>query len=440
MAHPRGFASLLQLLLIGAVAYFATGLVLELLLGKDAGVVQDGGDIGPMEFAADILAEEDDYVADIRAAAQFARERWSYAEHRAEISGLDLDAAEAEGLRRLGDTPDEAAFMAALTWFVSQMEDGHSWIKFPNHQLPGPRRWPFALVEVAEGVMVRAVEEGTARPVPGDILLAVDGVDVEEWIAAREDRVFASTDGSRRRQAIRHLAGWDEEVPTRRFRFRGADGAENEVAYFRPGNFSPPPDSGWPGPPEGRDAILAATYAEIDGIIGELAGARALVLDLRGNPGGTDLLGQFLVDRLVAGDYIYFQLAALSGSGWRDFHPLESSAPEGANALRVPTAVLLDEGTFSTADNVAACLEAVHPEAVFVGRPNGAGTGAPRPHELPRTGTTISFCTQRVLNADGRMGEGISVALDRPVTWTREDVLQGRDPDLAAALELLKAD
>jgi hypothetical protein len=143
------------------------------------------------------------------------------------------------------------------------------------------------------------------------------------------------------------------------------------------------------------------------------------------------------VDRLVKPGYTYSRLAVQGNNRWGRFSTHGSSAPKGEHFLRVPTICLLDEGTFSTADNVAACLADVHPDIRFVGRPNGAGTGAPRSFELPRTGTRITFCTMQVKTPNGRMGEGISVELDHPVQWTREDVLRGRDPDLAAGLGLL---
>ena len=43
----------------------------------------------------------------------------------------------------------------------------------------------------------------------------------------------------------------------------------------------------------------------------------------------------------------------------------------------------------------------------------------------------------RVHSPSGAMIEGTGVTPDLPVEWTREDVLEGSDPDLAAALDLL---
>ncbi len=453
--------------LIGVASFFGVGMLI------DSGAIGNGLEQEPVEFEASILEEPNDFVADIRAAAQLARERWSYAEHRRELDGVDLDATEAAALAMLGDEPTAADFRRALTFFVAGLHDGHAGViqaASESYALPGRSCWPLTLTEVAEGIMVNGIAEGVEGLTRGDLVVAVDDRPIEEWISEAEHRVFASTDTSRRRRAIEEVARWDD-AESHLFRIQKKDGStatlelpllaafekppepnlieterahrllDAEIGYFRPGNFSPPPDSGWPGPAEGRDAILADSYAEFDAVIGELQSAKAFILDLRGNPGGTDLLGQFLVDRFVDGDYTYFQLSALGKNGWRDFHPLGSSAPPGKHSFAgKPIAVLIDEYTFSTADNAAAALDAAHPHAIFVGRPNGAGTGAPRPFELPRTKTKIYFCTQRVKTPAGHIGEGISIELDIPVRWTREDVLQGRDPDLAAAIAALSLD
>ncbi|NQU50494.1 MAG: hypothetical protein HQ519_17735 [Planctomycetes bacterium] len=462
MTAPRTWHSLLgtivACLLLGMATYWLTIWVLQ------ASSSDEGQQ--PVELDASILQETDPYLADLRAAAQIVRERWSYGEHRAQISGLDLAALEKTAVALLGDQPDNRTFKLALTYFIAGLKDGHAFVSTPEHTLAAKHRWPFSLVEVAEGIMVHGVHADLPSPKPGDLLRTVDGVAIEEFISNAEHQVFASTDLSRRHQAIQFMCKWDTN-PEREFGFESADAKqfavssslppyyqtmttpaliskerkhrmlENGVAYFCPGNFSPPADSGWPGPPEKRDAILADTYAEFDRIIGELAQCRALILDLRHNPGGTDLLGQFLVDRLVDPGYVYYQLSSDFGMGWLNFGKHKSTAAKGENSIRAPLICLIDERTFSTADNVAACLADVHPNVRFVGRPNGAGTGAPRPFELPRTGATIHFCTMRVRTPNGRMGEGLSIPLTESVTWTRDDVLQLRDPDLQKALDLL---
>lgn len=452
-----------------AVVFYGTFYVLEFFHDEDSG----GAPLVPFEFRGEYLQLEDPYHADLLAAFEVVRARWSYEAYRTEFSGLDLDALESEALAILGDPSTKLSFHHALRHYIGGLKDGHAFVAFPLELFFEGKRWPFSLVEVAEGIMVYGVSEvriGDAevvppdrRPLQGDLLISIDDRPVDAWIADTEKLVYASTDPSRRAEAIDHMVRTDTATE-RTFVFENQAGETyswhctlpphyrsapkvpegsrepehrnlaGNLGYYRPGSFSPPPNSGWPGPPENRDAILADSYAEMDRVIATFADADGLILDLRNNPGGTDLLGMYLVDRLVEGSYTYYRLSGDGKNGYTGFHKHDSTAPDGSSSFHGPLVCLIDEGTFSTADNVAACLEGVHPNVHFIGRPNGAGTGAPRSFELPRTQTTVSFCTMRVKTPNGDISEGRSVALQQKVVWTRADVLEGRDPDLDAAV------
>lgn len=465
--------------LFGYAVAIGTGLVLRWLdvgsSSSDWAVIPSAEN--PFIFSEHYAAMEDPFEADLLATFEVVRARWSYAEHRADLSGLDLDALEQEARDILGSPGTKLSFHLAMRRYIAGLEDGHAFVSFPLALFFEGHRWPFSLVEVEEGIMIYGVTEvfdweedvlpPNRRPQQGDLLLSVDGRPVDDWIRETEQAVYASSEASRRAEAVDHMVRTDTSSQ-RTFTFLSKDGEpffwecalpahyrtvptapglpreplhqmlDGNIGYFRPGDFTPPPDRGWPGPPEHRDAILADSYARLDKVIAELSDAKGLILDLRNNPGGTDLLGMYLVDRLMQDSYVYYRLSAATKNGFTSFRDHESTAPAGDASYRGPIVCMIDEGTFSTADNVAACLHAVHPNVQFVGRPNGAGTGAPRPFELPRTGTTVSFCTMRVQTPEGQMGEGIPVPLDQAVTWTREDVLQGRDPDLEVALALLR--
>jgi len=212
----------------------------------------------------------------------------------------------------------------------------------------------------------------------------------------------------------------------------------NGIAFFRPGDFAPPEGSGFAeASPSRREEILADSYAELARTFASFEHARALILDLRGNLGGTDLLGQALVRYLVPPVFTYFSLSALHGNGWSKPHPYVISAPAPEYSFHGRLVCLIDERTFSVADNVAACLRDLHPHVKFIGRNTGSGTGAPRPFVLPRTGTQVTLCTQRVYSPKGRMIEGVGVAPDIEVIRSRDDVLAGRDRALLTALDEL---
>jgi C-terminal processing protease CtpA/Prc len=188
-------------------------------------------------------------------------------------------------------------------------------------------------------------------------------------------------------------------------------------------------------PVEERDAFLEKDKAALDAVFDKALEAkpRAVILDLRGNGGGTDLLGIHAAQRLVGRRFRYFQLSAKYSGAWSPPHGQWHSPRKPT--LEAPLFVLIDEGVFSTADNFARCLDEMRPDAVFIGRPTGAGTGAPAViATLPHSGAVVSACTQRVYGPVQTLIEGVGTTPDIPVVWTVEDGAQGRDPDLAAAL------
>src|SRR5690606_17871524 len=191
--------------------------------------------------------------------------------------------------------------------------------------------------------------------------------------------------------------------------------------------------------PAQRDTLLTAEAAAIREAFAAVRGARALVLDLRGNGGGTDLLAMEVAACLLPRDSVYFRLASRGLFGWR--RPSEHRLHVRGEVPRFEgrLVVLIDEDVFSAADNLCRCLDALHPDVTFVGRPTGGGTGAPRECvTLRHSGIVVGFCTMRVYGPAGEPIEGSGTAPDRPVELHRADVLEDRDADLETALEILR--
>ena len=413
----------------------------------------------------DPLARED-CLADLAELTRLAATEWSYAEDKREHFGVDLDQLAAQAEQALSAQPTRAEFEAILRRFVAGMKDGHAGVTVPG-VASGSRVWPFTVADTSDGIVVDWVAEGTPDILPGQSVLAVDRQPVELVIHDELQQVFASTDGARRAKALSSMRQTDAasvrcilkrpagtlleieiatlpaesapQPPARPPLESSHRRLEGGVGYLRVGSFVAPDAQAWAAAtPDGRPALLAPLVAGYRQAFAELADTRALILDLRGNRGGTDLAAMEVARPLLPPDAVYFQLQArLDDGSWSTVS--QHGLPPAPDVPRYehPLVVLIDEGTFSAADNLAACLKDDLPSARFVGRPTGGGTGAPRMVELTRTGAQVAFCTQRVRGPAGAITEGRGVVPDVAVRWSRDDLLSGRDPDLAAALSLL---
>ncbi len=433
---------------------------------------------------------------------------WAYAQDKRKHFGVDLGSLLGEHRALIEGTKSKRQFLDIVARLVAALRDGHAWATITDVPLFPRRRWPFQLVETVEGLIVERVAPAAApRPAVGDRLLAVGGRAIEDLVTEASLRTPASTDGMRRRAAITSLHF--TEVSRFEATFEPPAGPPYDVT----------PDTlvsgDWPNPerpwiewrrleptvgyvrirsfvaanlrefmaarPGRHERLLAAQRSEIARAFAELDSTDALILDLRGNDGGTDALGETVAKHLLGPGFTYFRLethaspdlAALpefAGPGlvgwlraipaiafaiWRG---LSSSAgrdarPDLPDAMYRPPrdpavrpyagkpVVIVDTGCFSTTDNLVACLADQHPRIRFVGRPTGGGTGAPRTLvTLRHSGIEVTFCVMRVYRPRDELIEGRGTKPHVTVAWSRRDVLEGRDPDLAAALREARAD
>ncbi|MBN2004756.1 MAG: hypothetical protein JXA21_15470 [Anaerolineae bacterium] len=125
--------------------------------------------------------------------------------------------------------------------------------------------------------------------------------------------------------------------------------------------------------------------------------------------------------------------ARLPQRGWRAHFDYRVK-PRGLTYTG-PLVLLIDTYNFSTAENFIVAL-VDSGRATTVGRPTGGGSGNPISFNLPGGGQA-RFSTAAFRRNDGSLIEGMGIAPDHYVFWTVEDFCVGRDPDLAAAEQLL---
>lgn len=135
---------------------------------------------------------------------------------------------------------------------------------------------------------------------------------------------------------------------------------------------------------------------------------RALIVDLRGNPGGRPAAALAVADQFLDGELVYFEEEL---DGTRTAHHAEA----GGLVTELPLAVLTDGGTVGASEMVAAALRH-HQRGPLIG--------------LPTAG-------QATLYEGRELGEGVVVVV-RSGTWSTPDRVsvgpEGLEPDFVVGL------
>lgn len=160
-------------------------------------------------------------------------------------------------------------------------------------------------------------------------------------------------------------------------------------------------------------------------------GLRALVLDLRGNTGG----------------YVHELLLVLNALLPPGAPVLQETRRGGATQVvrtwtapvlpgHVPVVVLVDEGTASAAELLAAALQE-HDRATLVGAPTSGAVDAGATFELP-DGSALLITVRRLATGRGRRLDGVGVTPHVVVALGVAELDQGRDSQLERALQLAR--
>jgi carboxyl-terminal processing protease len=389
------------------------------------------------------------------------------------LSGLDWQAQRAKYQPLALAAPDEPTFYRMLNEMLGALGQSHLEVHGPGDEAeeqgddPEPARPPGS---------AEVIEVGTGTGDPGLVVRAIEGKPTITWVrpessAARSrlrpgyvithigGRAVASLSASSRplrpveeRFRLRRHAAHLLSGPTGSkvsVRFLDADDRSHDTMLVR----DPPARAAVqallmpPIVPEvrisqvGEVGIIAFNFFLLEPILGEVqksiegfrkSGAKAIVFDLRGNPGGFGGMAIPVAARLISHE------TSLGTIQFRDFANNLVAAPSlGQKPFTGKVVILTDEGSASTSEILAAGLQEAK-RAVVVGDSTvGAALGSTI-EALPG-GAVMQIPVAGFKTPKGVAIEGRGVQPDRRVLETRAALLAGHDPVLDEALVVARA-
>ncbi|MEE9249122.1 MAG: S41 family peptidase [Dehalococcoidia bacterium] len=159
-------------------------------------------------------------------------------------------------------------------------------------------------------------------------------------------------------------------------------------------------------------------------------GAKALILDVRRNPGGLLVETVQVADHFLSGGLVLFEE---DGDGRRT----DWTARPGGVDLETPLVVLVDQFSASGAEVLAGALQDRNRATVIGAQTFGKGSVTHLRGLTDGSGLYITFA--RWFTPLGQIIEGEGITPDIEVLFTEADAAAQRDPQLEAAIEHLEA-
>ncbi len=156
-------------------------------------------------------------------------------------------------------------------------------------------------------------------------------------------------------------------------------------------------------------------------------GMRALVLDLRGNPGGVGAMAVPVARMLLTED------GSLGTMRFREFEQELKVELGDTPGFAGPVVVLVDEGTASTSEIFIMGLRDMG-RVTVIGAHGTAGAALPSMIEQLGTGALLQYVVADYRSPKGTVVEGDGIAPDVHVVETRDGFVAGRDRVVEAAV------
>jgi C-terminal processing protease CtpA/Prc len=362
--------------------------------------------------------------------------------------GLDIDARFKEYDASMARATSLAQGFSVVAAFLDGLQDSHTFFRPP----PRPFRndYGFRVQMYGDKAFIARVRPGTdaeSKVHPGDQVLAWNTFDVTRdalWKMSYIFNAIAPQDVSR--LALRDPAGETREVVVQPFRQQqkrvldvaGHDGDSDIWQMIRED--------------ETVDHLVRQRYSESEGAViwkmpefdmtddqvdrmfAIVHKYPALILDLRGNPGGLVVT----LERMLANVFDH-DIKIADRIGRKELKP-QMAKTRGGSAFSGRIYVLVDAGSASAAELFARVIQ-LEKRGVVIGDVSSGSVMESRGYSESQGADTQIFYSFSVTDADLIMKDGKSlehhgVTPDEIVLPTPLDIAEGRDPALARAAEL----
>jgi carboxyl-terminal processing protease len=388
------------------------------------------------------------------------------------LAGLDWEAMRSKYQPLAMAAPDEPTFYRLLNEMLGALGQSHLEVHGPGEDAPGE---PEESGPAPQSGAAELADVGTGVGDPGLLIRLIEGKPTVARVRAGSS---AERAGLRPGFVVTHIGGRSTtaRAPTaralrpveERFQLRrrcahllsGAAGTKVSIRFLD--NQEQPQQAMLERDPPARSAVQALLMPPVvpevrvarQGDVGIIAfnffllvpvlaevqkaiesfrqsGAKALVFDLRGNPGGFGGMAIPVAARLVSSE------TNLGTIQFRDFsNELVAAPPLGTKPFTGKVVILTDEGSASTSEILAAGLQEAK-RAIVVGEGTvGAALGSTI--EMLPGGAVMQIPVAGFKTPKGVAIEGRGVQPDHRVHETRKSLLAGQDVVLDEALRLAR--